>query len=378
MLNSLYIQIDCIGLVILGYMFWYNRYIYKNKKTQKIFSGMLVVSAVMMTTELVMWVFDGRSGVAVWLILRLSALIFHAAAVMIAALWLVYCDFRILGEIGRQKRLTIYIIPWILCVFFLIIDVKNHFVFCYDSNNIFHRGVLYSAYMTIMPGYLVSSVIIIAARLGKMTWIQRSDAAALVQFAIPPIIASAVQWKNYGMPMVPISLVISLLIIFFQRQSELVMVDGLTNLDNHREFERQFEQKLQNIGKGDVLFLIVMDVDRFKQINDTFGHSVGNEALIKIADILKRNSKYGDCTARIGGDEFLITGQRKTNEDVEELCRKICDELHLENESGQNKYKISLSMGAAVFDDDRHRNASDMFAEADAEMYKQKRKIQER
>ena len=86
-----------------------------------------------------------------------------------------------------------------------------------------------------------------------------------------------------------------------------VAVDGLTELFNRRYFETRLEQELQRQRRQlDELSLLLLDLDNFKQLNDSLGHLVGDTALKHVADILRRAVRIFDVCARYGGEEFVI------------------------------------------------------------------------
>ncbi len=89
---------------------------------------------------------------------------------------------------------------------------------------------------------------------------------------------------------------------------ELALIDSLTGLENHRAFTARFEAELAQSGRhGYPLALVLLDVDHFKAINDTFGHPGGDEVLRAVAASLVRESRAADVPARVGGDEFALT-----------------------------------------------------------------------
>ncbi len=91
------------------------------------------------------------------------------------------------------------------------------------------------------------------------------------------------------------------------RLEELATTDGLTGLINHRVFEERLaEEFLRSRRYGEPLSLIVLDVDRFKTYNDSFGHLAGNEVLRKLSKVLREHARETDLVARFGGEEFAL------------------------------------------------------------------------
>ena len=113
----------------------------------------------------------------------------------------------------------------------------------------------------------------------------------------------------------------------------------------------------------------MIDADRFKEINDTFGHSKGDEALIKIADVLRGVSHKDDLITRMGGDEFTIVGQRANEDEVLAFCQDIDRAIEEENRYSSNSYQLSVSWGYALYDRAIHHNVDQLIHAADQAMY---------
>ena len=124
------------------------------------------------------------------------------------------------------------------------------------------------------------------------------------------------------------------------------------------------------------MFLMLMDVDDFKIINDKYGHLEGDKALIQIAHILNsaiNNTHKNYSLARYGGDEFVIVGNIRNKDEVAQLINQIEEEEKKYNKETNNKYNIKLSIGYAL-QNDNHTSVEDLIKEADALMYAKKRK----
>ena len=118
--------------------------------------------------------------------------------------------------------------------------------------------------------------------------------------------------------------------------------------------------------------MLIMDVNKFKEINDTYGHLEGDNALIKVAEALTSVcDKKGDFVARYGGDEFTIICKRDSDREVEELIKEIMIAIDLTNALSEKEYKLSLSIGYAQFFKDGDDQNSIMSI-ADKKLYEMK------
>lgn len=139
--------------------------------------------------------------------------------------------------------------------------------------------------------------------------------------------------------------------------------DALTGLLNRQSFE-QLKKSLCNPAKK--LAFLMIDVDVFKAINDNYGHDVGDQALIKVANLLNDNFRKGDYVLRIGGDEFAVI-MENTTVDKKQIIREKIDamnEILLHPQGDFPKY--SLSVGIAFSDQGFH---DELFNQTDAALY---------
>lgn len=159
----------------------------------------------------------------------------------------------------------------------------------------------------------------------------------------------------------------------FSALRSLSLIDDLTGLYNRRGFSDLGEQYLKlarRTGRG--VTMVYLDLDRFKTINDSLGHHVGDRALLKVADILRATFRRSDIIARLGGDEFGVLALDAADETAESLVERLRERVVDFNDSGPEPYQLSVSIGMAHHDDDPRVRLEDMVAEADAAMYREK------
>jgi len=159
----------------------------------------------------------------------------------------------------------------------------------------------------------------------------------------------------------------------FSALRSLSLIDDLTGLYNRRGFSDLGEQYLKlarRSGRG--VTMVYLDLDRFKTINDSLGHHVGDRALIKVADILRATFRRSDIIARLGGDEFGVLALEAADESSELLVQRLRERVAEFNQSSPEPYQLSVSIGMAHHDDDLRVRLEDMVAEADSAMYREK------
>ena len=149
--------------------------------------------------------------------------------------------------------------------------------------------------------------------------------------------------------------------------------DALTGLPNRVLFVDRVKQTIKQAKREQTkVAILFIDLDRFKEINDTLGHSVGDEILIEIAQRLKNNIRSVDTVARLGGDEFtLILANIERVSAVMEIAQKLVNALARKIEHGENELYVTASIGISLYPDDGDETEI-LLSHADSAMYQAK------
>jgi diguanylate cyclase (GGDEF)-like protein len=125
--------------------------------------------------------------------------------------------------------------------------------------------------------------------------------------------------------------------------------DALTDLPNRRRFNDELH-RLAALGKrgGAPFALLLIDLDRFKHINDTLGHDAGDALLVAAAERLRAAVRQTDCVARLGGDEFAVLLTPASDTIVGDVAQRIVESMRAPIASGTHVMHVSASIGAAV------------------------------
>ncbi|MFK4259656.1 bifunctional diguanylate cyclase/phosphodiesterase [Agrobacterium tumefaciens] len=158
-----------------------------------------------------------------------------------------------------------------------------------------------------------------------------------------------------------------------QREIEyLARHDVLTGLSNRTMFQTRLHQQIEHCDAEDEFALLALDLDRFKAVNDIFGHAEGDRVLKKVATILDECARPGDIVARLGGDEFVILTARHTkSEEARLLAETILAMFGLKMNAANDPTAVGVSIGIAVFPRDGNSNESILHA-ADLALYRAK------
>jgi len=150
--------------------------------------------------------------------------------------------------------------------------------------------------------------------------------------------------------------------------------DELTGLYNRRGFKFLVEQKMKEVKRSkesSALFLI--DLDKMKNINDLYGHSAGDRALIDVAKLLNKSFRETDIIARWGGDEFVVLGLGASDNAIGLIKKRLETNLNNYNLSTINNFKLYMSIGEVIRNHDSQVSLEELIIEADKKMYQQKK-----
>ncbi len=174
-----------------------------------------------------------------------------------------------------------------------------------------------------------------------------------------------------------LSLLLGILLIHNQKTKEIRVMsetDALTGLYNRRAAEDHITRQMQEDGRNPdcVRPLISIDLDKFKQVNDTYGHLEGDALLIAVADTIKTSVRNSDIVGRIGGDEFIVyLGNVTDKKDAEAVADKLCTAIRSLSTLKPEWSEISASIGIS-FADRAEIEMEELYIAADKAMYSSK------
>jgi diguanylate cyclase (GGDEF)-like protein len=154
-----------------------------------------------------------------------------------------------------------------------------------------------------------------------------------------------------------------------QKMSRLAHTDALTGLANRMEFQMELDRLMQ-LDPAEPFGLVMVDLDQFKEVNDQYGHSAGDDVLVEFSMRLRQAVRDSDLAARLGGDEFAILLSGAPREIAAEVVERLIGRLRFTVAIGTEFVPICASVGWAHSDD----GPESIFQSADRRMYRDKRK----
>jgi diguanylate cyclase (GGDEF)-like protein len=157
---------------------------------------------------------------------------------------------------------------------------------------------------------------------------------------------------------------------------ELSNTDPLTNLNNRRYLTKALNSELLRAERtGDCLSLIILDIDNFKKINDTYGHQNGDKVLSLIAEVTQKHLRCYDIAARYGGEEFVLVLPGTSLADGEEVAERLREEVEaISFASPLDKLSVTISLGVALFPTPLVDDMESLIRQADEALYRAKQK----
>ncbi len=276
---------------------------------------------------------------------------------------------------SRWRKYFTFVYKVFVVVNFSLITISTVFNlkwFYYFENNTYVRGPMFFARGVLLMLFCIM--------LSVYTLIYRKSIFANYRsaiFTLPTLslIGAVLQIFIAKLDMTYASIAIGLLILFFQLQDKNLDIDYMTGCLNRRGLDIRFEEAVRTAqNNGRTFAAIMLDIDRFKSINDNYGHHEGDIAIKTVADILVEVFCNDASIGRFGGDEFCVVTNISDPKELQEKVELLDDELDKWNYVSEKPYKIEVSMGYLIYDADKKMSAEEFVMAIDELMYIQKRK----
>ena len=303
--------------------------------------------------------------------------LYFFATVLMCYFWFVYFEYlQDSPFVKNRKRVLISsFLVWVMAIL-LIVNLFTGILFYTDANGAYQRGPLFAIQYLISYVYvLVSCIRALIGVFDKRKASKREQLIVLALFPVAPAIAGIIQFIYPELPVACVALSLCTLVMYLNWLDEMISVDPLTRLNNRKQLKYYFNHSVPNPVEGVQQYLMIIDANKFKKINDTYGHIEGDAALVRIADALRngcRKHRYRANIARYGGDEFMILANADSEEMLGSLKTRINEELARLNKEAAVPYELTVSIGTARVE--QGLSLEKLIALADEEMYREKQR----
>ena len=239
-----------------------------------------------------------------------------------------------------------------------------------------HVSVFYALMIALPFCYvIITAVNGVRYALRKESFMDRPQHLIIGFYPFIVLLSTILQIIWLMLPILCYGCTIAMLFVYINSLDGLISQDPLTGLNNRNELKR-FLLNSQHLSSAErQTYILMVDVNKFKMINDQYGHPEGDRALCRVADTLKLACNATGARhfiARYGGDEFIVVARSASEEEIRALCESVHSLLAERNATAQCRYDLGVSIGYA-----RLGNGIDAIrtciAEADAALYKQKK-----
>ncbi len=373
---ALYVEINVLCILILMYIA-YNLNKNVDKSIEKV-SFLKVVWAIIVILALDMFwgLMDKWTSNTAIFFNNITNILYRIDTGVIGYLWFIYSENKIHRNLKRSLLQKFCIsIPLIILITLCVTSPWTKLIFYIDKSNIYHRGSIYFVQILCASGYLIAATahaIIEAIKANE--GYRRMECLSLCSFSILPAVGVACTYTSFGLPIMWPMATMSILMIYCNFQEYQISKDELTGLNNRRYLDVYVESIVKD-SHVKMSYFIMIDIDKFKNINDLYGHLEGDNALIETADMLRTAcDKKNVFLARYGGDEFAIVYRTIDEKDVNMLILEIRDAFLVRNNITNLQYNIDISIGLGKCTDTVNMSAKELVKSADQALYEEKKR----
>ena len=303
--------------------------------------------------------------------------VYFLATAAMCFFWFIYFEYLRETRFVKRRRYVLYStsILWLM-VIALLENLFNHSLFYIDESGVYRRGPFFILTYILSYSYVLIAFIRVMINLKRDTEATNKDLLIrLAFFPLFPGISGVLQFIYPRLPIACATISITTLYLYLTWVDQLISLDPLTGLNNRKQLTHTFNNLSKSHEDQDKIRLYLIDVNHFKQINDTYGHLQGDNALKIIAEALKaacKGANRGTVIARYGGDEFVILVSENNNDETIDLKERIKEKLKELSKKKSVPFELTVSVGSAC--SDNGDSLKDLILKADKAMYMEKKK----
>ena len=336
-----------------------------------IFTYIVIASIALVLMDTISILLSHRPGEFIHDTLYVANTIILSIDILPSLLWVMYVFYQLFQNARLVRKLKLVLIA-AFCVnaALTVASLFTGWVYTISSENVFVRGPFYPLHILLVMLPAIVATIVVLVNKEKT---ERKLVAGLTCFMIPVTVGLFFQAVYNGVAMTWAGLTLSILTVFFNIQNKNLITDYLTGVYNRRQLDHYIAQKIKRSDKSPFAAILI-DLDGFKQINDAYGHKVGDHVLQTAVRLIGDCLEKGDFLARYGGDEFCVVLDLDELLWLDEIAATINARIEEYNKTCGKPQKLSLSMGTAFYDTASGRDAQAFLAHLDKLMYKDKQK----
>jgi diguanylate cyclase (GGDEF)-like protein len=365
--ESLNFLLGSLLIVILIYADYLRKY---NTDTfqRSIFLNILGFAFVPMICDLVYVLVEGQPGRFMHGFFYVVVGIYYVSQLISFFYIGVFIDYTVFKDPERTKKIVR--IVWIIGTLHILALTVNFFYpfhfYIAEPENILVHGKFYILHILVSysPLLFVLYEIIFSSKEFK-----KSQYPLILIFLLLNSIGALIDAVTESTTLIWPCFAAALLYAYFFVIRTDSKIDSLTGIGNRYAFN-EFINKLASHSVKESYSIVIIDMDHFKEINDTLGHAEGDNALRDMAAIIKGCIRHSDFAARYGGDEFVLAARAEY--DIEKLIKRIERAMEIQNEKHIRPYKLEMSYGYDVYTAGQSHSITEFLNHVDGLMYQHK------
>jgi diguanylate cyclase (GGDEF)-like protein len=341
-----------------------------------LFMALVKLNIALIVIDLVTWVFDGIPGFWSGLTVHSTNLLLFIMEPFASAFWVLYANYLVFHDDQRIARLKKQLsVPLLFNAALSIASLSTGWFFSINGQNIYQRGNFYWVHLLFCMVLMLYPFTFILKNRKK---IPDKYFFSLITFLIPISIGTVLQVLYYGVTYLWTGMMLSLVIVYLTIQDRESSTDFLTEVYNRKQLDHFVKSKINGGRRQKPFSAILMDLDQFKEINDRYGHDVGDEALQDTVKVLRKCLRQNDFLARYGGDEFLVVLDIDDLPMLEMTIQRINSGFRTYNEENHKPFSLNVSLGYQVYDYQTAMTSEEFLKVLDTLMYQDKKESSER
>lgn len=371
------VEINSFCIVILGIIL-YSLYKNYDRQTKQRYYMKTILSGIGVFAFEIIWaLIDGKFLAAPRFVNFCVNGLYEIASVLMAYYWLCYVEYSL--ESSFHKNLVVkYLsrLPIFITVACVVVSYFNGFFFYITADNMYARGRFIILHVILCQMYTVITTIHAVIKSIKCSgYLKAMEYRILSMFLFFPLAIGIIQIAVPNIPSVSVGVTLAFLFVYIDLQNLQISVDTLSGLNNRNQLLRYLGARMKSDSDKNKLYVFMLDVNKFKKINDTYGHVEGDAALIRCAKALKTINKAGGrCfIGRYGGDEFIIIADLENDSEAEKICNNLTESLAKICEEEKVPYDLTFSYGYATYSPEM-KTMQSFIAAADKKLYEAKKR----
>ena len=289
--------------------------------------------------------------------------------------WFCYAELRLRPDLTEKLWFRLAaLVPLGLVVLLNVISLRTGLIFSIEEEGVSYGPGYWLQFALVVSYPLFVTVHALSCVAGEASTLKREEYRATLSFVVIPTLAGFV---GYVIPMTPIVgefLFFGLFLIFINLQKMQIYNDALTGLNNRRRADQYLDTSIAAAAR-EPFYLFMIDVNFFKEINDTMGHLEGDRALQAVARALKQTcARYHGFAARWGGDEFILIVRQHDLPEPRSLVNDLEERMLEAGAALGLPRRLSAGIGCSLCSAPSDR-PGDLMSRADRMLYQDKQRV---